>query len=249
MDRGSQLVQVLSCVLSRLVAVNDALPPEKQCITKFHALRPPGIGVRDYLDRIHKYSGCSPECFVLALVYIDRLIQRNSILLCSLNIHRIIITSLMLAAKFFDDQYFNNAFYAKVGGVPCVEMNSLELEFLFSINFGLQVPTEVYEKYNCELVHHVNKPSIPCECPKVFSSRGVTFALPPLPVRLPAPDGPCLGYDPTGVRRYRNTEVFIDDCFTPDGRVVPFATYAPALAGGGSGAGSAMAEGEGDTPM
>jgi len=35
--------------------------------------------------------------------------------------------SVMLAAKFFDDQYFNNAYYAKVGGVPANEMNTLEV--------------------------------------------------------------------------------------------------------------------------
>jgi hypothetical protein len=69
---------------------------------------------------ILKYAGCSPECFVLSLVYIDRLIQRNGVTLCSLNIHRVIITSLMLAAKFFDDQYYNNAFYAKVRVCWCV---------------------------------------------------------------------------------------------------------------------------------
>jgi len=73
--------------------------------------------------RIHKYASCDPECFVLALVYIDRLIQRNSLLLTSLNVHRIIITAIMLAAKFFDDQYFNNAYYAKVGGVPTSEVS------------------------------------------------------------------------------------------------------------------------------
>ena len=43
----------------------------------------------------------------------------------------------MLAAKFFDDQYFNNAYYAKVGGVPTNEMNTLEVEFLFMSNFTL----------------------------------------------------------------------------------------------------------------
>ncbi|RYG53553.1 hypothetical protein EON66_08370, partial [archaeon] len=97
----------------------------------------------------------SPECFVLALVYIDRLIQRNSLLLNSLNVHRIIITAVMLAAKFFDDQYYNNAYYAKVGGVPTSEVNSLELEFLFCINFTLHVPTDVYEKYYSELANHM----------------------------------------------------------------------------------------------
>ena len=134
----------------------------------------------------------------------------------------------MLAAKFFDDQYYNNAFYAKVcapispsvcmcfcalfcshtlsflvvdfmflhvhcvgvslsfpalpqcplscvcvcvcvcpqvGGVPPGEMNGLELEFLFSINFSMAVSTEVYAKYNAELVAHVNKPSAGHSCP------------------------------------------------------------------------------------
>jgi len=115
-------VQVLSCVLSRLVAANDPVA-DPGPVTKFHALRPPAITILDYCARIHKYASCSPECFVLALVYIDRLIQRNSLLLTSLNVHRIIITAIMLAAKFFDDQYFNNAYYAKVGGVPTSEVS------------------------------------------------------------------------------------------------------------------------------
>ncbi len=104
---------------------------------------------------IHKYASCSAECFILALVYIDRLIQGNNLTLTSLNVHRVIITSVMLGAKFFDDQYFNNAYYAKVGGVPCPEMNSLELEFLFSINFSLQVSGEVYNRYRGELATHL----------------------------------------------------------------------------------------------
>ena len=95
--------------------------------------------------RNNKYASSSPECFVLALVFIDRLIARNTLLLTSFNVHRIIISAVMLAAKFFDDQYFNNSYYAKVGGVPTNEVNSLELEFLFSVNFSLQVTTEVFE--------------------------------------------------------------------------------------------------------
>ena len=84
----------------------------------------------------------------------------------------------MLASKFFDDQYFNNAYYAKVrsssshalgirmrhpvhplplqvGGVPTPEVNNLELEFLFSVNFSLHVATDVYEKYYSELANHM----------------------------------------------------------------------------------------------
>jgi hypothetical protein len=52
---------------------------------------------------------------VVALIYIDRIIESRNVVLTALNVHRLLITSLMLAAKFFDDLFYNNAFYAKLG--------------------------------------------------------------------------------------------------------------------------------------
>lgn len=104
--------------------------------------------------RIHKYAQCSNECFILALIYIDRLIQRNNFLLTELNVHRVVITAILLAAKFFDDAYYNNAYYSKVGGVLVSEMNGLEVDFLFRINFSLHVTPELFDKYKAELVAH-----------------------------------------------------------------------------------------------
>ena len=57
----------------------------------------------------------------------------------------------MLAAKFFDDHYYNNTYYAKIGGVPRNEMNILELEFLFLVNFSLYLDPNEYQKYHTEL--------------------------------------------------------------------------------------------------
>lgn len=71
-----------------------------------------------------------------------------------MNVHRVIITSILLAAKFFDDAYYNNAYYAKVGGVLVNELNGLEVDFLFRINFSLHVPPDTFEKYKAELVAH-----------------------------------------------------------------------------------------------
>jgi hypothetical protein len=88
------------------------------------------------------------------LIYIDRLIQRNNFLLTELNVHRVVITAILLAAKFFDDAYYNNAYYSKVGGVLVSEMNGLEVDFLFRINFSLHVTPELFEKYKAELVAH-----------------------------------------------------------------------------------------------
>jgi len=108
-DTGNAIVPVLACVLNQLCLRNDRLPMSQKGLSKFHALRPPAISIKDYLQRVAKYAACSGECFVLALVYIDRIIQSNpTFVVNSLNIHRLLITSIMLAAKFFDDQYFNN---------------------------------------------------------------------------------------------------------------------------------------------
>lgn len=155
---GQAVVRVLATVLERLVAANEQIsssrPTDQSQITKFHALKAPGISVLAYLERIHKYASCSTECFVLALIYIDRLIQKNNFFLTELNVHRVVITAVLLAAKFFDDAYYNNAYYAKVGGVMVQEMNSLEVEFLFRINFSLHANPEVYSKYQRELLCH-----------------------------------------------------------------------------------------------
>ena len=171
-ERGKAITRVLAAVLGKLVATNDSQQNgnnnnnnnnngqsqqrggDNGGVTKFHALRAPSISIQDYLDRIFKYASCSCECFVLALIYIDRVIQRQNFVINSLNVHRIIITSVMLSAKFFDDHYFKNAFYAKVGGVPCAEMNSLEVEFLFLINFSLHVSPDNYSRYYNELCNH-----------------------------------------------------------------------------------------------
>jgi hypothetical protein len=150
---GKAVVTVLAAVLERLVESNSHLPNDQE-VTKFHALKAPGISVRQYLERIHKYASCSTECFILALIYIDRLIQRNNFVLSELNVHRVLVTSVLLAAKFFDDAYYNNAYYAKVGGVLTSEMNGLEVEFLFRINFSLHVTPEIFKKYQDELISH-----------------------------------------------------------------------------------------------
>ena len=47
----------------------------------------------------------------------------------------------MLAAKLMDDKYYNNAFYAKVGGIATSELNHMELEMLQLLDYRLLVST------------------------------------------------------------------------------------------------------------
>ena len=75
----------------------------------------------------------------------------------------------MLSAKFFDDLFYNNAFYAKLGGVTVVEINSLELELLSLINFSLYVSSDQYDKYQCELQSYASSVNVPANIFPVLS--------------------------------------------------------------------------------
>lgn len=114
------------------------------------------ISILDYCQRVRKYTNCSPSCFVLAVMYIDRLIQKRAyIVINSLTIHRLIIVSVVIALKFWDDSFYPNSFYAKVGGLSCPEFNRLEAFFLFALNFDLSVQASDFDQYLKFLVNHV----------------------------------------------------------------------------------------------
>ncbi|XP_058104082.1 cyclin-U4-1 [Magnolia sinica] len=144
-----KVVTFLSSLLQRVAESNDSNRPiDDQRISVFHGLTMPTISVQSYLERIFKYANCSPSCFVVAYVYLDRFVQRQpSLPINSFNVHRLLITSVMVAAKFMDDMYYNNAYYAKVGGISTVEMNFLEVDFLFGLSFHLNVTPTTFHSY------------------------------------------------------------------------------------------------------
>mmetsp|Transcript_35918 Transcript_35918/g.67012 ORF Transcript_35918/g.67012 Transcript_35918/m.67012 type:complete len:535 (+) Transcript_35918:147-1751(+) len=154
-----EIIEVLSRVLTQLIDLNRNVTSKQQLITKFQSSYPPSITILAYLERINKYAKCSPNCFIIALIYIDRLIETRNVILSTLNVHRVLITSVMLAAKVFDDEFYKNAYYAKLGGVSTQEMNSLELEFLSLMNFDFFVTVETFEKYQKELLAFRAPPS------------------------------------------------------------------------------------------
>ena len=48
------------------------------------------------------------------------------------------------------------------GGIPAHEMNSLEIEFLFMLNFNLFCDMELFKQYYMELCKHTL--NSPCDC-------------------------------------------------------------------------------------
>ncbi|CAF2356785.1 hypothetical protein IGI04_041822 [Brassica rapa subsp. trilocularis] len=145
------VITALSSLLQRVSVTNDDLSRplwEHQRISAFSALTKPSISIRSYMERIFKYANCSDSCYIVAYIYMDRFIQKQPFVpIDSFNVHRLIITSVLVSAKFMDDMCYNNAYYAKIGGITTEEMNLLELDFLFGIGFQLNVTLSTYNNY------------------------------------------------------------------------------------------------------
>ncbi|XP_006654367.1 cyclin-P3-1 [Oryza brachyantha] len=149
-----KVLLLLATYLDRVVQKNEDLLDSneiKNSSTIFHGQRAPDLSIKLYAERIFKYSECSPSCFVLALIYMERYLQQPHVYMTSLSVHRLLITSVVVAAKFTDDAFFNNAFYARVGGISTVEMNRLELDLLFNLDFRLKVDLDTFGSYCLQL--------------------------------------------------------------------------------------------------
>mmetsp|Transcript_48212 Transcript_48212/g.120540 ORF Transcript_48212/g.120540 Transcript_48212/m.120540 type:complete len:254 (+) Transcript_48212:163-924(+) len=140
--------------LQRVCSANDILTAGKPIpCTVFHGQQAPDISFRGYLERLRTFSGCSPACFVVAVSYLERLGELEpDMRINSINMHRLMLTAAMVACKLFDETFYCNAYWARVGGVPPSEMNKLELEFLFLIKFDLHRTKEHYDEVLKRLV-------------------------------------------------------------------------------------------------
>ncbi|KAM0952312.1 putative cyclin [Dioscorea sansibarensis] len=159
--KAPRALEAMARALQRLVARNEKLSvdgeepkrepePEgkRRGLAAFRGERTPSISIATYLERIYRYTCCSPSCFVVGFVYVDRMVHKDpGSLVVSLNVHRVVLTSVMVASKVLDDAHYNNSFFARVGGVSNAELNRMELELLSLLDFGVMVSSRVFEGY------------------------------------------------------------------------------------------------------
>lgn len=116
--------------------------------TRFDSACAPPISLEAYAARLHQHMGCSGGCYVLAFIYLDRLLKRcPDIAISRFNCHRLLLVSLVVAAKFHDDDYYANSLYAKIGGVHLQELNRLEGHLIDILGWRLQASPDEYSMY------------------------------------------------------------------------------------------------------
>ena len=81
------IIKTITLTLEEVLktACNE-IPHEK---TPFHGAVPPAVSIEEYIKRVEKYAFCSDSVYVMTLVYIDRLQERNpEFVLNRFSIHR-----------------------------------------------------------------------------------------------------------------------------------------------------------------
>lgn len=96
-----------------------------------------------------QFSGTSSRTVVMALSYIDQLINDDEcpITITRFNVHRLLVVAILVACKFYEDRYYDNQWWANVAGFSLEEINKLERKFLAYINFDINTKPERYINY------------------------------------------------------------------------------------------------------
>ncbi|KVH89216.1 cyclin-U2-2-like [Cynara cardunculus var. scolymus] len=157
------VISVLASLINRTLARNERIG--RKCVAGmsgsktmvFDCHETPDMTIQSYLERIFRYTRAGPSVYVVAYVYIDRFCRSHpEFRITGRNVHRLLITTIMLASKYVEDMNYRNSYFARVGGITTKEMNSLELDFLFLMNFKMHVNVSVFESYCCHLEREVS---------------------------------------------------------------------------------------------
>ncbi|MFS7942551.1 putative cyclin PHO80, Cyclin-like superfamily [Helianthus anomalus] len=159
------VISVLASLIERTLVRNERIG--RKCgstmsktgskIRVFDCYERPDMSILSYLERIFKYTKAGPSVYVVAYVYIDRFCRSQpEFRITAWSVHRLLITTIMVASKYVEDMNYRNSYFARVGGITTKEMNKLELDFLFLMNFKMHVNVCVFESYCCHLEREVS---------------------------------------------------------------------------------------------
>ena len=155
-QNSSNLTDIISFSLLEIISKSkenknykEKIKSQKKCI--FTSKKIPNISIGDYLTRIKKFTKINDSTLIICLIYLDRYIKINKIILSDFNVHRIFFASLLIAIKYNEDFFYTNKFYSNVASLKCSELNKLELKFVTDLNFDLFVDKNLFEKYKNNL--------------------------------------------------------------------------------------------------
>ncbi|KAL6651170.1 hypothetical protein ACP70R_010095 [Stipagrostis hirtigluma subsp. patula] len=115
------------------------------------------MSLHAFLERFSRYAHVSPEVYVVAYAYLDRLRRGDAgVRVVRTNAQRLLTAAILVASKFVEDRNYKNSHFAAVGGLSAAELSALELDFLFLMQFRLNVCVSVFQSYCRHLEREVS---------------------------------------------------------------------------------------------
>lgn len=121
---------------------------KKGLLKPFTTKKVPSISIKDYIDRLLKYSKAFKDITIIILIYLDSICAKHNIYLNYNNIHKFIFAAFIVAIKFHEDEHYSINYYAKLGGISKKDAINLEYEFMSLMDFNLFVDRKLFDKYS-----------------------------------------------------------------------------------------------------
>jgi len=108
--------------------------------------------ISDFIESLYNCAQFSPECCVISLIYVNRIIALTGLSMHPTNWRPLVLISLMIAQKMWDDKYLSNADFAYIYPFfNADQINTLEMKFLEMIQYNTHIKFSMYSKYYFEL--------------------------------------------------------------------------------------------------
>jgi len=134
------VITAVTHVLESILRRSDSTPRSQASATIFDAAQVPELTVRKFLDFVIQERMCPKECLIISLIYCDRLALRHpSFAITRYNVHRLLLALLIVSAKVIDDFYCRNSFFAQATRISVQDVNAMELQLCYMLNFSLHV--------------------------------------------------------------------------------------------------------------
>lgn len=108
--------------------------------------------VSGFISELYDIAQFSPECCVICIIYINRIISLTNMPMLPTTWRPLILVSLMVAQKMWDDKYLNNSDFITI--YPFFDnkqLNVLEMKFLEMIQYNTHIKFSTYTQYFLEI--------------------------------------------------------------------------------------------------
>lgn len=104
------------------------------------------IPIYEFLTRIIMYFNCQDSSLIISLIYLDKLIMKN-ININKYNIYQLLFTCLLISVKYNEDNIYKNNYYSEIIGITLEQLNLLEYNLYYLLDFNAYIKNETYEYY------------------------------------------------------------------------------------------------------